>query len=269
MKHMKKSAIAFIMVITMILTGILPVTGNITYAKAATVKISSKSITLEVGKSKKLNITGTKSKVTWKSSKKSVASVAGSGKVTAKSVGTATITGTVGGKKYTCKVRVTNYGYPTTTESIEGCNIDIPADWMFYTSPVAAPSPDQVDKIFQFKLKPQEAGYGNDILITTEKTGKNAPKYEDVKDTMTDQLNLYIKKYEFNSHKVTDLVISDFKTDLGTVCHAKFKLTTDDGTYQMTIYRFYYKKLLLTVEVSETSDIGLNTVAVNLINSIR
>lgn len=258
------------MVIAVILSGILPVMGNITYASAATVKISSKSITLEVGKSKTLKISGTKSKVTWKSSKKSVASVAGNGKVTAKSAGTVTITGTVGGKKYTCKVTVTDYGYSTTVESIEGCNIDIPVDWMFYTEPIAAPSPDQVDKIFRFKLKPQDAGYGNDILIITEKIGGDTPKYEDVKDIVTDQLILYINDYEsLNGNEVTDIVTGDFKTNLGTACRAEFKLITDYGTFQRTVYRFYYKKLMLTFEVSETTDMGLNTVAVNLINSVR
>ncbi|NLK28191.1 MAG: glycoside hydrolase family 18 [Clostridiales bacterium] len=73
---------------------------------AATIQISKRKVTLEKGESKKLTISGTKKKVTWKSSKKSVATVTKKGKVTAKSVGTATITATVAGKKLTCKINV-------------------------------------------------------------------------------------------------------------------------------------------------------------------
>lgn len=48
------------------------------------------------------NISGVK----WKSSKKSVATVSSAGTIKAKKKGTATITATVGGKKYSCKVTV-------------------------------------------------------------------------------------------------------------------------------------------------------------------
>ena len=58
------------------------------------------------GKSQTLKITGTKKKVTWKSSNKKIAKVSISGKVTALKVGTVTITGTVSGRKFTCQVIV-------------------------------------------------------------------------------------------------------------------------------------------------------------------
>lgn len=51
-------------------------------------------------------MTDTKQKVVWKSSKISVVSVNSKGKITAKAVGTATVTATVSGKKYSCKVTV-------------------------------------------------------------------------------------------------------------------------------------------------------------------
>lgn len=72
----------------------------------AAVKINKKTATLTVGKALQLKVSGTKSKVTWSSNKKSVATVTKKGKVTAKKKGTATITAKVGKKKYSCKVTV-------------------------------------------------------------------------------------------------------------------------------------------------------------------
>lgn len=80
-------------------------------AKVTKIKLSKKSLTVNVGSSKKLTVTlspakAKKSKVTWTSSNKKVATVK-NGKVTGVSVGTATITAKAGGKKASCKVKVT------------------------------------------------------------------------------------------------------------------------------------------------------------------
>lgn len=58
------------------------------------------------GKVKKLEVIGTKEKVTWYSSDKNVATVNSSGKVTAKGPGTAKITANINGAKVTCEVKV-------------------------------------------------------------------------------------------------------------------------------------------------------------------
>lgn len=97
MKIRKKLLLLFTL---LLLSLALPMTAS------AAVKISKKTVTLDRGKSTSLKITGTKSKVTWKSSNKKVASVSSKGKVTAKSAGTAVITATVKKKKYTCRVTV-------------------------------------------------------------------------------------------------------------------------------------------------------------------
>ena len=81
---------------------------SISMPVSAAVKISSKSVTLTVGKKKQLKVTGTKKKVKWSSNKKKVATVSQKGMVTAKSAGTAKITAKVGSKKYTCTVKVKN-----------------------------------------------------------------------------------------------------------------------------------------------------------------
>lgn len=83
----------------------VPVVGVET-VQAATVALNKTEATINKGKTLQLKVTGTKSKVTWATSKKDVATVDKNGKVTAKAKGTAKITATVGKKKYTCTVKV-------------------------------------------------------------------------------------------------------------------------------------------------------------------
>lgn len=74
--------------------------------EAAKVRISKKKVTLIKGQKLTLRIKGTKSKVKWSSSRRSVASVTQRGKITARKRGTATITAKVNKKSYKCKVIV-------------------------------------------------------------------------------------------------------------------------------------------------------------------
>lgn len=80
---------------------------NMVYVEAA-VKINKSKVTIYVGNTYILKISGTSAKTKWTTSDKSVATVSSKGKVTGKKKGTATITATVGSKKYTCKVTVKN-----------------------------------------------------------------------------------------------------------------------------------------------------------------
>lgn len=77
-----------------------------TKKKTKPIKINKTSVVLVKGKSVKLKIKYATQKVTWKSSKKSVATVSSSGKVTAKKAGKTIITATVGSQKKKCTVRV-------------------------------------------------------------------------------------------------------------------------------------------------------------------
>ncbi len=71
------------------------------------IKLNYSSVTMENGATKKLRATTSNgSEVTWKTSKKSVATVDESGVVTAKKPGSATITAKADGTKKTCKVTV-------------------------------------------------------------------------------------------------------------------------------------------------------------------
>ena len=76
--------------------------------QAAKSKINKSKVSLYVGKTVTLKVTGSSQKVVWNSSKKKVATVNAKGKVIAKKAGTAIITAKVQNKKYKCRVTVKN-----------------------------------------------------------------------------------------------------------------------------------------------------------------
>lgn len=86
-------------------SAILP--GTVCVTEAAP-RISSSKLTMIKGQSRTLKITGLKKgqKITWKSSNSKIVAVNKAGKLQAKAKGSATITGTVSKRKYTCKVTV-------------------------------------------------------------------------------------------------------------------------------------------------------------------
>jgi len=78
--------------------------GNSAVAKG--IRLSKKSITLYVGKTRTIKLKGTRKKPKWRSSKKSVATVTSKGKIKAKKKGKAVIIAKLGKKSYKCKVTV-------------------------------------------------------------------------------------------------------------------------------------------------------------------
>lgn len=89
--------------------------GKKLYSKITVVKISSSSSTLKLNATKLLSVKGTKSKITWSSSNKSIATVSTTGKVTAKKPGTATIYALVSGKKLYSKITVVKISSSSAT----------------------------------------------------------------------------------------------------------------------------------------------------------
>ncbi len=100
-------AIIFVFILSMFVPTLPFSFNNVATVNATTVKINKTKLTLNLGKTYNLKVTGTTNTVKWSSSNKSVATVSSIGKVTAKKKGTATITATVNSKKYSCKVTVT------------------------------------------------------------------------------------------------------------------------------------------------------------------
>lgn len=109
MKKWKKILISLITVFVLAMlpaeSAILP--GTVCVTEAAP-RISSSKLTIIKGQSRTLKITGLKKgqKITWKSSNSKIVAVNKAGKLQAKAKGSATITGTVSKRKYTCKVTV-------------------------------------------------------------------------------------------------------------------------------------------------------------------
>ena len=99
MKRFKKRSV-ILMCCLLVSILIMPVSVN------AAAKLNQKSITLNVGKTYILKASGTRGKITWTSSNRSVASVTSRGIVKAVKKGTATITVRSGSKKMICKVTV-------------------------------------------------------------------------------------------------------------------------------------------------------------------
>lgn len=93
-----------LIIIVILLIYIIPNSSN---AKASgKVQLNRSNITLIVGNDYSLLLENATSKVTWKTSDKSVAMISNKGKISAKKAGTATITAKYNGKFYKCKVTV-------------------------------------------------------------------------------------------------------------------------------------------------------------------
>lgn len=125
MKHFLKKfsvVIISIYIISSIVPYELPVINNIKMAEAATVKLNKKEITINVGETYQLKISGTKSKVKWSSSKKSIASVSSMGLVNGKKAGSIIITAKVDNVELTCRVNVVvpTISYKKTENGIGG-----------------------------------------------------------------------------------------------------------------------------------------------------
>ena len=97
----KKNLLCFMLLISLVFTMAF---GSVTVSAAP--KLNRTKVTLLKGEKTTLKVTGTRQKVAWRSSKKSVATVNSKGVVTAKKKGTAKITVKCNGITRTFKVTV-------------------------------------------------------------------------------------------------------------------------------------------------------------------
>lgn len=115
MKKFTKKLTAF-MLVAALAASIVPATT--TQARKKGLKLNKTKITLYVGNTAKLKVSGTKKKAAFKSTNKKVVSVSKKGSLKAKKVGSAKIIAKVAGKKLVCKVKVapmTKSGLYSTT----------------------------------------------------------------------------------------------------------------------------------------------------------
>lgn len=96
-----------------------------------TPKFSQYKSTITVGKNYQFKMTGTKQRIQWSSSDKSIASVSSNGTVYGKSSGTAKITAKISSKKYTRNITITpsKPGQPTTNTFNLGQTWTVPGQW--------------------------------------------------------------------------------------------------------------------------------------------
>ena len=102
--------------------------GEPVIAQAATIKINKRKKTLKVGQTFQLKVSGTSQKVKWYSSNKDIAAVNATGKVTAKSEGTAVIKAEIGKKSFHCMITVKKKGKETLTSKNENNTSDDATD---------------------------------------------------------------------------------------------------------------------------------------------
>lgn len=278
MKKLKKIVFVLALTFSMISPNALPVVSNEIISEAATIKISKKSLTLEVGKSSTLKILGTKKKINWKSSKKTVATVTTKGKITAKAPGTATITANVAGKNYTCKVTVKEVPnkylkdapYEAVEEKVGDASIVIPKYWLYNVEEMG------VDR-YAAKLVPFSAN-SSCIIVEIEKTGIEAPDYNETKNIYNDVVTQeYIQQLMEDTLNSTDFQISNFKTsdfkaNLNTALKIEYTVKYPDFVINQSIYDIYIDNYFIEISVLEMDDIiedlDFDAVAQYILNSI-
>lgn len=230
-------------------------------AEAAQTAISQKKLTLKVGKSKVLNITGTKSKVTWKSSKTTVATVSKTGKVTAKKAGKAIITATVDKKKYTCTVTVKAAvvanplvdGAPFKAQAATSGNVSYiyPSNWTKteaedtgYRQVVLVPAVDDASANVS----------GISLLILDSAGIPETSVFEAAYSEIT--ADSLVSQYAQQGMEVTvdGVTVDKFDTDLGVGYITNFNLTYNGVTMKQTIYDIYTEKNLTKITVTDISD---------------
>ncbi|HHV09884.1 MAG TPA: Ig domain-containing protein [Clostridiales bacterium] len=225
---------------------------------AATVKLNKSKLTLTVGDTAKLTVSGTKSKVTWATSKKTVATVDKTGKVTAVKAGAATITATVNKKKYTCKVTVKAQDpkiakAPFKAQEVVFGDLKgvLPKDWEnqvlvnaegTYSSAAYPKSADLTATV-------------SGVQLLVQYNGLPKMEYSEVKDYFT----TYITEELINSQlaaqgleiTVTDFKTSDFESSLGTAFKTEYKIEVEGMVVSQAIYDVYIDNYLIQVSVSD------------------
>lgn len=119
-RSMKRTLITFLFAAVIALFGTMSQVQTVNAAGyTATIRLSTTQTTMRIGDVKYLTAyTSTGKKATFKSSKPSVVSINASGKMTAKSSGTATITAKSGNAQASCKVTVTKTKVTISANSV-------------------------------------------------------------------------------------------------------------------------------------------------------
>lgn len=253
MKKFKKwkKTIGLAMVLALSAPIITPFSNEMAVVEAA-VKISKSSATLEVGKTLTLKVTGTTSKPTWTSSKTSVATVnKTTGRVTAKKAGTATITGKIGSKKYTCKVTVKDFLDQKVT--LDDCTFNMPKSWEKITA-----TENGVSMVAMYP-KSADVNSTSSVTMTTYETIIPKPSL--------DELKLYYKQNVTEQSQATALeaqygikfTIEDIKTTFaekynGILAVTSFKASAKGFNLKFSASELWLDNRLLNVTITDMGE---------------
>lgn len=252
-----------------------------TTATAATIAISPKKLTLEVGKTKVLKVTGTKVKATWKSSDAKIAAVSKTGLVTAKKAGKATITATVNKKAYTCSVTVKDVkvknplvdAAPFKAQGVTSGNVSyiFPSSWNKYEGSASGLtqiflSPETMTSSTDDQT-PYILLYLADLAAPSDADTLAAYYKEFTADTIVSQF-----AQSGMDVTVNNFTLTNYATDLGIGYLTSFDYTYQGLTVKRNIYDIYTDKTLIKVMVSDpgkTTTPDLNQAADYLLKTIQ
>ena len=217
--------------------------------------ISNKTLTLYVGDTYTLSaqVDGVTRKASWKSSKKSVAAVNSSGKVTAKKKGKTVITATVGGKSVTCTVTVKNKKSTTPKKTTPKASIRLNKTEIT----IYAGKTYQLKATVTGKSKKVTWTTGNKSIATVSKNGKVKGKTEGTVTVTakangkkaTCRVNVIVRHPEYSVYvtipptkcrygKVIDEVGDVLKVNEGAVIEKCGAVFQKSGTYTYAIVAF-------------------------------
>lgn len=276
MRAYQKMLLSLFLTVVMVFPPVSLTLCNTATVQAATIKISKKTLTLEKGKTKTLKISGTKKKMTWSSSNEMVAAVSSKGKVTAKAVGTATITASVSGKKLTCEVTVVkpanpylkNAPFHAVETNLAGYNFVMPSDW------ISGLTPNVESNGYVFTLAPPEAAKGSKIEITILLTEKKAPSFSTLKKEVTDRLTPekisddFSKLYKDSSFEVKNFTQEKYEAAFAQVMKTQYSVVSD-STLEQSIYDFYLDNYFLEIKTFDYEQLGLSDIAEYVISSMQ
>lgn len=274
MRRIVKLVVSICMAIVMLAPVSIPFPGTISVAQAATtVKISEKVLSLEIGESYTLQISGTKKKVTWKTGDSEIATVSKSGKVIAVSEGKTKITAMADKKKYYCMVTVTrpenpyvtNASFDAVEKTVGEVSFVVPSDWDY--EEVKAN-----EGYYEFKLVPK--GKISRMQATIQNIAINKMDYAQVKEiyskVITQDYIVNSMKSELPDPVVSNFITFDFTYSNGQAFAFSYDVVSAGISVKQTGYFVVLEKCILGILVSELpDDTDINTYAEYLINSIR
>ena len=252
---------ALALALTVVTPSVVPMNNVAVAEAAASVKLNKTKLSLTVGDTAKLAVSGTKSKVTWATSKKAVATVDKAGKVTAVKAGAATIKATVDKKTYTCKVTVKEVNPNVTKAPFKAQEVVfgdlkgvIPKDW---ENKVTFDS----QGVYSSALYPKAADLEtlvSGVQLMIQYTGTPKLDYSQVKEYFAasvteDLINSQLAAGGLDV-KITDFKTSDFESTLGTAFKTEYKMNVSGIEVSQAIYDVYIDNYLIQVTVSSDSD---------------